>query len=122
MANPTWPSTLPQYPDDDGSATYAPLVQPVISTSMDTGAPKYRRRFTSVPETFTGAITLTSAQWATLQTFVVTTLADVGAFDWVDFRSGATASYVFTQRPQVQSDQGYPGSWKVTLNLLKVAT
>jgi hypothetical protein len=52
---------LPQYPDDDGSSAYAPVMEPVIATSMETGAPKYRRRVTYIPETFTGNVTLTSA-------------------------------------------------------------
>jgi len=61
MTNPIWPASLPQYPDDDGSSAYAPIIEPVLATNMDTAAPKYRRRFTYVPETFIGNITLTSA-------------------------------------------------------------
>lgn len=61
MTNPLWPASLPQYPDDDGSSAYAPVMEPVIATSMETGAPKYRRRVTYIPETFTGNVTLTSA-------------------------------------------------------------
>lgn len=43
-----------------------------------------------------------------------------GPFDWKDFRSGATATYIFTKMPAPKSDQGYPGYWVVQLNLLKV--
>lgn len=119
MANPAWPASLP-VPRSDGSAKYAPIVQPVVSTSMETGAPKYRRRFTYVPETFTGTLILTAAQCATLQAFVATTLKDVNPFDWIDFRSQAAASYVFTARPTYTQIASSRGLWTVTLELLKV--
>lgn len=89
---------------------------------METGAPKYRRRVTYIPETFTGNITLTSAQCATLDTFYRTTLKMTGVFDWKDFRSGSTATYGFTKMPAPKSDQGYPGYWVVQLSLLKVSS
>lgn len=120
MANPVWPTSLPA-PRSDGSVKYAPLVDNVASTSVETGAPKRRRRFTSVPDTMNGTLVLTGAQCTTLNAFVETTLADVGVFDWTDFRSGAAASYVFTKRPTFTQIAGSRGLWTVTLELLKVA-
>lgn len=60
MANPTWPSTLQQAPDL-GSANYEPIAENILSTQMETGAPKRRRRFTSVPPKLTCTITCTGA-------------------------------------------------------------
>lgn len=120
MANPTWPATLPQ-PLADGSAKYAPLVDNVISTSVETGAPKRRRRFTAVPDSLTATLNLTGAQCITLDDFVITTLQDTGTFDWVDFRDNSAASYVFTKRPTFAQISGRVDGWSATLELLKVA-
>lgn len=120
MANPVWPASLPS-PRSDGSAKYAPLVDNVITTEVETGAPKRRRRFTSVPESFAATLMLTGAQCATLQAFVVTTLKDVGVFDWKDFRSDAVASYVFAKRPGYTQVAASNGLWSTTLELVKVS-
>lgn len=117
MANPAWPSTLPR-PLATG-AGYSPLVSPVASTDMETGDPKRRRRFTAVPEKFEGTLRLTGAQCATLKTFVEVTLKDVGLFDWVDFRSGAAATYYFKQRPGYNS-RGNAKQWDVAIELVKL--
>lgn len=119
MANATWPTTLPA-PAADGSAQYAALVEPVLATSMETGAPKRRRRFTAVPESATLTLKLTRAQIAVLRTFVVTTLQDVLPFDWLDFRDGTAATYVFQKRPTAQSIAGSVDLWTVTLSLMKL--
>lgn len=66
---------------------------------MDTGAPKRRRRFTWVPDTYNGSLLLTSEQVATLRNFVAITLKDVLPFDWTDFQDGGTQTYVFQKRP-----------------------
>ena len=65
MAN--WPATLPGFL---GGGDYAPLVENVASTSMESGAPKRRRRFTSVPETFSTTVLLNPDQYETLRDFV----------------------------------------------------
>lgn len=119
MANPVWPVALPT--PLQAQAGYAPLADNTVSTSMETGAPKYRRRFTAMPETFAGAVRLTSAQCATLHAFVETTLKDVLPFDWIDFRSGVAATYVFRKRPSYTALADTPDYWDATLDLLKVA-
>ena len=118
MANATWPASLP-VPTDE-SLNYAPLVEPVITTQMETGAPKRRRRFTAVPETFNCTLILTREQIAILQTFVITTLKDVLPFDWKDFRSGTPATYVFQKRPGYNLVAVGANLWKVPLELMKV--
>jgi len=120
MANPSWPATLPQ-PIQDNTAQYAPLVDNQIRTSMETGAPKSRRRFTYVPETFNCTLKLTGAQVTALRTFVETTLQDVDYFDWLDFRTMATATYQFTKRPTFACIQTRADAWLATLQLVKVA-
>lgn len=124
MSNPTWPTTLPCPADAAGD--YAPLLDNIIKTSMETGAPKRRRRFTAVPETFTATVILDSAQMVTLDAFVVDTLQDVMPFDWLDWRTGLTATYVFQKRPtysRIQSSRSGVnpnGLWTASLELLKV--
>ena len=59
MANPTWPATLPSPIDE--SLNYAPLVDNVITSNMETGAPKRRRRFTAAPEALTCTLVLNKA-------------------------------------------------------------
>lgn len=114
---PSWPSSLPV--PTDQSMQYAPLVDPVQTTQMETGAPKRRRRFTNVPLAFTATLILTSAQVDTLDTFIVTTLQDVDSFDWKDFRDGSAATYVFTKRP-VYSMLAQ-GLWSASIELQKVS-
>lgn len=118
MPNPIWPASLPAPIDE--SLSYAPLVEPVITTQMETGAPKRRRRFTAVPETLNCTLVLTRAQITTLQTFVATTLQDVLPFDWKDFRSGTAATYVFQKRPGYNLTAAGANLWKVPLELMKV--
>lgn len=117
MPNPAWPSTLPSPLDD--TADYAPLMDNVIRSSMETGSPKTRRRFTAVPETFTGGVLLTGAQCATLLAFAVTTLQDVLPFDWKDFRTGAAATYTFQKRPTFTRVKDSRGMWRASIELLK---
>lgn len=100
---------------------YAPIIEPVLATSMETGAPKYRRRMTYVPETLVATIVITGDQWDTLIAFYDTTLSCVDPFDWKDFRNDNAATYVFTKRPAPTQMAQQPGYWSVQLNLLKVA-
>lgn len=120
MANPVWPSTLQQAPDL-GSAQYEPVAENILVTQMETGAPKRRRRFTAMPAKLTCSITCTGAQMATLDTFKSTTLQDTGVFDWVDVRTGATATYGFLEGIKYQQQDGFPDQWTATLSLIKVA-
>lgn len=118
MANPLWPSTLPK--PTLGSANYAPLFDPVLQTTMEGGAPKRRLRVTAVPETFTGQVMLTAAQLATFRTFYATTLKYVAPFDWVDFRTGAAMTYVFSKPPAESKVANHADLWQVSLELLAV--
>lgn len=118
MSNPTWPASLP-VPINENLA-YAPLVDNVLTTQMETGAPKYRRRFTAVPQSFTCTLILTAAQMTTLDTFVAITLLDVLPFDWKDFRGGGTATYTFQKRPTYALAASGANLWKAQLDLVKM--
>jgi hypothetical protein len=118
MPNPTWPPELPAPLSEAGQ--FSPLVNPVQTTSMEAGAPKYRRRFTSVPDAYSGTLLLTGAQTAVLDEFVKTTLQDVLPFDWVDWRTGAAATYVLQSRPTYAYVQDGKNLWKASISLMKV--
>jgi len=116
MSNPTWPTTLPA-PQADTSTAYD-AAENVVRTPMEAGVAKQRRRFTAVAVPFKCTLKLTKAQTATLDDFVVTTLQDVLPFDWVDFRTGLTATYRFTgKRPTYSYIQGQVDRWLATLEL-----
>lgn len=118
MANPSWPSTLPG--PTSQNLTITPLVDPVITTSMEAGAPKRRRRFTAVPNAVTLMLVLTADQCTTLDTFVATTLQDVLPFDWKDFRTGAAATYVFQKRPSYSLFAAGANLWQAQIQLQQV--
>lgn len=69
----TWPASLPQSPLA-GGFDYAPVAQS-ISTEMDTGPPKRRRRFSVAYGRYTMQFLLNGTQKATFDTFYGTTLA-----------------------------------------------
>jgi hypothetical protein len=96
------------------------LVEPVIVTNMETGAPKRRRRFTAVPEKLTCTLVLDADQIATLKNFVAVTLADVLPFDWIDFRSSDLATYQFAKRPSYAFMESTVDRWSVALELVTV--
>ncbi len=116
MANPSWPATLPQDPFAEDGAAYKPGSN-AVRTQMDAGAPKMRRRFTAVYETLQFTLVLSKADYATLMTFVVTTLLDVLPFDWIDFRTGNAAVYRFTKRPDAAYFAGNGDYWTVSIDL-----
>jgi len=118
MPNPLWPSTLPAPQAVSSTAYGAP--NNVIETQVESGAPKRRRRFTSVEIPFTCTLKLTQTQHATLETFYYTTLQQVLPFDWTDFRTGATATYHFTKDGYQSSYiEGSIDRWLVTLSLAR---
>lgn len=118
MSNPVWPASLPC--PTDQSVQYQALVEPVLSTSMETGAPKRRRRFTAVPEQFSCTVYLTQDQCVALDQFVQNTLSDVLPFDWKHFRTGDPATYVFNKRPVYQLVAAGANIWQASLDLVTV--
>lgn len=115
MPNPTWPATLPA-PQADNSAAYAGMEE-AIRTEMDAGVAKMRPRWTGTAEPFSCTLKMSQAQVATLQTFYGTTLKRTLPFDWIDFRTGDTATYRFIRKPAASYIKGLVDRWLVTLQL-----
>ena len=121
MANPEWPASLP-IPLLEG-VTYT-AQQNVISTQMDAGPAKLRRRFTAVPEDVTFSLFLTQAQAQTLSDFVAITLKDVLPFDWREFRKPDTdtlVTYRFKSRPRF-TPMGSGLTWRADIELEQLTT
>lgn len=91
--NWSWPLALPQTPFGNDSPTYKPADN-ILRTQMQ-GATKTRPLFTAVPEMITVTLLLSPAQRATLDTFLKSTLKYTLPFDWLDFRTGLTATYAY---------------------------
>ena len=72
MATITWPTDLPQRLETSGFEES--IGDNVISSPVDRGRPKRRRRYTAAPYPLSGSIRISSAQWDTLKTFHQTTL------------------------------------------------
>lgn len=94
MANPSWPSTLPQEPFGNDDPTYTPKDN-VLATQMQGGVVKRRPLFTAVPETLNVRLQLNPTQRQALRDFIKNTLGYVKPFTWVDFRTGQPATYVY---------------------------
>lgn len=62
-----WPSTLPQYVDQDG---YTQTIKnPLIRTDMEAGPAKVRLRYTAIPEEFSISLVMTKKQFEDFVTF-----------------------------------------------------
>lgn len=113
-----WPLTLPQCPKLSGFSEKVP--NNLIRSDMDTGPAKVRRRGGAKPWTCTAPYTVSKAQLAMLQNFVVETLAN-GAlcFDWphpvrndyVRARLVGGSDSIFDASPST------PDLWQVTLTI-----
>ncbi|MGP1664444.1 MAG: hypothetical protein ACTS5I_00720 [Rhodanobacter sp.] len=97
MANPLWPASLPANPFGADDPTYKPA-ENILRTSMQGGIDKLRPLFTAVPETITITLQLSPSGRAALRTFIKDTLGYVMPFTWIDFRTGATATYRYASK------------------------
>lgn len=115
MANPTWPSSLPQYVFVQGFEEGGP--DNVLHSAMDAGPPKTRRRFTAAYRPLDVIVALDASQAATFVTFVNTTLKDGSLpFDWVHPRTQAAATLKFRGPYAIRPETGGK-TWLATLNL-----
>jgi hypothetical protein len=98
---PVWPISL-QSPFAESEPSYAP-VDNFISSTVDVGPPKQRRRFTGKIEIFTFSMILTKAQRNAFQAWywgspLIGGIAEITPFVWKDFRKyGTPAIYKFTK-------------------------
>ena len=116
MASYTWPPTLPQDVRTDFTEAGGALI---LSSPMDKGSPKRRRRGNK-PAILTVGFYMTTAQVATFETFIKTTIKGTARFDFPHPRTGATIEV----RPVPQGDGdlyrvGYvsPIEWSVDMVL-----
>jgi len=86
MAAYTWPVSLPQNVRQDFQTARA---LNILSTPMDLGSPKRRRRGLGVEQLKVGFY-MTTAQIATLETFVQSTIKGTARFDFAHPVTGAT--------------------------------
>lgn len=86
MASYTWPATLPQNVRTEFRETGGALI---LSSSMDKGPAKRRRRG-NLPATLNVGFIMTTAQVATLEGFVSSTIKATARFDFEHPRTGAT--------------------------------
>ena len=94
----SWPATLPQK-QFIGLSDQA--LDAVARTSMDSGPPSRRNRFTAVPRQVKVRIVLTGAQRQTFDSFFASTLSNGAlSFDWEDPVTDASVSFVFRGPPK----------------------
>lgn len=109
---PTWPGSLPQLVSARGYRESPP--ENSIRSPMDGGVAKVRRRTTAGVRLIKCQLDLTLAQVETLDVFYDSTLQSGSlAFDWVDPRNQAAASFRFLRPPEyapVESDAAWVAS------------
>lgn len=112
-----WPTTLPTaflvrgYTEQkqDNAVRFQP----------DVGPPKLRRRSTAAARTITGALVLKQSLREVFDDFYSTMLSDgADTFTWKDPGKGP-GTYVFNAPPQYRLLA--PGTWEVTVQLLRYA-
>lgn len=114
MAIPSWPAGLPQNVRRDFSETSGVLI---LSSSMDKGPAKMRRRGEK-PTTMRVGFYMTTAQIATLETFIKTTLAGTKRFSFTHPRTGSSVEVriVPTQDGEMYQSQFFaPGEYTVDM-------
>lgn len=94
------------------------LGDPSVRSTMDSGPPKSRSRYSAVVYTFEGTISeLTSANVDTLFTLYDSTLVFGSLpFTWVHPRTAAAVTYKFQERPSIVSVMGV--SYQVSIKLM----
>ncbi len=108
-----WPAGLPQ-------KQFSPVTEKrqdaAIRSSMDTGTPKKRRRFTAAVREITIPIVLSMAEKIIFDTFYITTLKEgVLPFDWTDPNDDTTIiEYRFVKPSRLTKKAG---EWKGMLSL-----
>ncbi len=120
---PAWPGTLPTAPFFDG-LEFSPVDQS-ISTEMETGPPKRRRRFSAELVVVRVPMLLTGTELAAFRTFYNTSLSGGSAtFTFTDPSDGTTATYQFITAPSWRPIMAHatPATrlWRGTLELVAV--
>jgi len=101
---PTWPSSLPTYPDDSGFTET--LDQPAFINKPDIGPAKVRPRVTQARKTITVSYHMTTEQITTFAGFYMGSLTGGSvSFLWPHPRIGALVTATLTSTPNYSSVQ-----------------
>ena len=115
---PTWPAELPQAPLRDGLSFGHP--NGLLSSPVDQGPPKVRRKTTTAPWPISCTYIMTDAQIGIFQSFVNLDLTG-GALSFTmpnPANSGQTATMRINPESMPQYAPEEPGFWMVRLSLL----
>lgn len=114
MANPVWPVSLPDAPLAEGYQENP--VNNNITTQMETGPAKKRRRYTEPIFNFICGLVLTSDEVDILETFYFTTLeGGTLEFDWKHPRTRIAATLRFKTPYTVSAID--PNNFSVNMSL-----
>jgi len=113
----TWPSTLPQYLEQDGFSIQQQ--DQTLRTPTDVGPVKVRRRFSAAVSKVQGQITVTPEQYTTLIDFFNNDCYGGSIpFEWIHPITQATANFRFKQPPAIASKTGKYFTVKLDLEIL----
>lgn len=94
----TWPAELPQFVSEQGFSESLPNLR--LESSVDTGEPKVRRRFTKNLRAVQWSIQCDADQRAAFDTFYLDTLkGGILPFQWVNPLTQAAAEFKFRGSP-----------------------
>jgi hypothetical protein len=93
MSIPTWPGSLPQYPERNFSEN---IGVNILRTPMDMGPAKMRRR-SSRPQILNVQYTLTKTQLEALETFLLDVLQGIFRFNFPHPRLSSGTTYVYRE-------------------------
>lgn len=106
MPNPQWPTSLPQYVQENGFTEQ--IQDQTTETQMETGPAKIRRRFTKSLRRFQVSMQMTATQVSVFENFWQTTCRGGSIpFDWLHPRTRVSATLRFRNpAPQISTIGG----------------
>lgn len=118
MTRPIWPPSLPQYVQEGGYNEKLPDQK--IESTMDSGPPKNRRRFSTNWRPFAFSIKMTPEQAVVFEYFYETTLlGGTLAFDWVHPRTRVAAVMQFRKPSPSVRPEGDAAVYNVTVDQIQ---
>ena len=113
----TWPSTLPQYLEQDGFSIQQQ--DQTLRSPTDAGPVKVRRMFSAAVSKVQGQVTITPEQYTTLIDFFNNDCHGGSIpFEWIHPITQATVNFRFKQPPAIASKTGKYFTVKLDLEIL----
>lgn len=115
---PAWPLSAATI--EQNGYTEGVLMDPTIRSSMDSGEPKARPRFSAVVKKMDGQIiALSSADCDTIFNFYDSDCAFGSlSFTWTHPRTGAAGTFKWAQRPEITGTNGATFTMSVSILVL----